>query len=101
LDWQATDQLSLQANVVWYGKQVSPTLIRATNTPIDGDNLSPYALLGLSGGYQFSESLSGRVGVSNLFDKRLYREGNAESGAGAATYNEPGRAFYASITTRF
>jgi ferric enterobactin receptor len=101
LDWQATDRLSLQANAVWYGKQTSPTLTRATNTPIEGNSLSPYALFGVSGGYQFSEHLSGRLGVSNLFDKRLYREGNAESGAGAATYNEPGRALYASLTTRF
>lgn len=101
LDWQATDRLSLQANVVWYGKQESPTLIRATNTQIEGDNLAPYALFGASAGYRFTDHLSVRAGVSNLFDKRLYREGNAESGAGAATYNEPGRAFFASLTTSF
>ena len=101
LDWQTTDRLSLQANVVWYGKQESPTLTRATNTRIDGNSLSPYALFGISGGYRFNENLSARLGVSNLFDKRLYREGNAESGAGAATYNEPGRALYASLTTSF
>ncbi|OKO44017.1 hypothetical protein AM469_000960, partial [Pseudomonas aeruginosa] len=38
--------------------------------------------------------------VSNLFDKRLYRQGNSFD-AGAATYNEPGRAYYVSMTTSF
>ena len=46
------------------------------------------------------------AGVENLFDKRLYREGNAQGvnnieGAGAATYNEPGRTLYTSLTASF
>ena len=40
------------------------------------------------------------IGINNLFDKRVYREG-AGTTAGASTYNEPGRAFYASVTTSF
>ena len=46
------------------------------------------------------------AGVDNLFDKRLFRAGNAQGvvgidGAGAATYNEPGRTFYTSLTASF
>ena len=48
-------------------------------------------------------------GINNLFDKRLYRMGNAIGvnrprtiyGAGAATYNEPGRSFYVGLSARF
>ena len=44
--------------------------------------------------------------MDNLFDKRLFRRGNAIGvnnprtiyGAGAATYNEPGRTFYVTLT---
>jgi ferric enterobactin receptor len=52
------------------------------------------------------------AGISNLFDKRQFRAGNAVSvsstavygtsgGAGAATYNEPGRTLYMSVTSSF
>lgn len=103
LDWFYTDQLSFQANVTYYGKQEAPTLNLRTGVENTGDGLqsvSPYALVGLSTGYKVNKNLQFRVGVSNLFDKRLYREGNGSS-AGAATYNEPGRAYYATVTASF
>ena len=56
--------------------------------------------MGLSSGYEFNKNLSVRVGINNLLDKRLSRKGNAED-AGAQTYNEPGRAYFASVTTSF
>jgi len=68
--------------------------------------LSPYALTGISGTYALSKNLSLAAGIDNLFDKRLYREGNAQGvtnieGAGAATYNESGRTLYTSLTASF
>ncbi|WP_241190870.1 TonB-dependent receptor, partial [Klebsiella michiganensis] len=36
------------------------------------------------------------AGISNLFDKQIYRENE-----GASTYNEPGRAYYAGVTISF
>ncbi|MOA42002.1 Ferric enterobactin receptor precursor [compost metagenome] len=63
-------------------------------------DVAPYGLVGISSGYEFNKHLSVRVGVNNLFDKRLYREGNSDE-AGALTYNEAGRAYYASFTTSF
>ncbi|EPG9261250.1 TonB-dependent receptor, partial [Acinetobacter baumannii] len=41
--------------------------------------------------------ISTRVGVSNLFDKQILRDSNSIS----QTYNEPGRAYYASLKYSF
>ncbi|TBU76448.1 TonB-dependent siderophore receptor [Pseudomonas daroniae] len=112
LDWQATEKLSLQASTVYYGKQ-QPKKLTYQGLPATGSEtreISPYAIAGVSGTYAFSDHLSLTAGVSNLFDKRLYREGNSQStgdspnviyGAGAHTYNEPGRTFYTSVSTSF
>ncbi|QLF93207.1 TonB-dependent siderophore receptor [Pseudomonas sp. ABC1] len=102
LDWQVSDPLSLQATVTWYGRQ-EPGRYSYQGAVLTGDarrSVSPYALVGLSGSYELTKHLSIGAGVSNLFDKRLYREGNAVA-AGAYTYNEPGRTFYTSISTSF
>lgn len=103
LDWFATEKLSFQANLTYYGKQEAPTLNPRRGETITGQGLqsvSPYTLVGLSTGYELNKNLRLRVGVSNLLDKKLYREGNAGE-AGAATYNEPGRAYYATVTASF
>ncbi len=108
LDWQTTDDLSLQASVAWYGKQTPKKYDYQGNrvTGSANDQLSPYALVGLSGTYAFTKNLSLTTGIDNLLDKRLYRAGNAQAvngidGAGAATYNEPGRTLYTSLTASF
>ena len=108
LDWQATDALSLQASVAWYGKQ-KPKKYDYHGDRVTGsanNQLSPYAIAGLSGTYVFTKNLSFTAGVDNVLDKRLFREGNAQGvngieGAGAATYNEPGRTLYTSLTASF
>ena len=72
----------------------------------EAQGLSPYALVGLGGNYAVSRNLKAGLGVDNIFDKRLFRRGNAVGvnnprtiyGAGAATYNEPGRTFYVTLT---
>ncbi|MFT0868358.1 TonB-dependent siderophore receptor [Pseudomonas sp. CAM1A] len=108
LDWQATDDLSLQLSVAWYGKQTPKKYDyqgkRVTGTA--NDQVAPYALVGASGTYALTKNLSLTAGIDNLFDKRLYRAGNAQAvngieGAGAATYNEPGRTLYTSLTASF
>lgn len=114
IDWQANDQLSLNTHVTWYGKQV-PNELDFQGNKMEGEEqtqLSPYALFGLGGRYQLNDALSFNAGIKNLFDKRLYRKGNAVGvndtdgsrtiyGAGAATYNEPGRSYFASATYSF
>ena len=51
------------------------------------------------------------AGVDNVFDKRIFRRGNAIGvnmdnanyihGAGAYTYNQPGRTFFMEVTSSF
>ncbi len=114
LDWRINDRAGILATVTWYGKQ-EPMKYDYKGDPVKGTSthsLSPYAIAGLSGRYAFTKDLRLTAGISNLFDKRLFREGNAVSvssapvygtggGAGAATYNEPGRTFYLSLTASF
>ena len=45
---------------------------------------------GLSAGYNWKDTISIRVGVSNLFGKRIYRS-SSSTNYNAHTYNEPGR----------
>ena len=103
LDWQATEQLNLVFSGTFYGVQKPRDRAFSTNAATAGATLKerdPYNVWGLSATYAVNRHLRVGAGVSNLFDKRLYREG-AGSSQGANTYNEPGRAFFASVTTSF
>jgi ferric enterobactin receptor len=108
LDWQATQDLSLQTSVAWYGKQ-KPKKYDYHGDRVTGSSnneLSPYALVGVSGTYAITRNLSLTTGIENVFDKRHFRAGNAQGvtnieGAGAETYNESGRTLYTSLTASF
>lgn len=103
LDWAATEKLSLQVSGTYYGTQESPSYNARRNVAIDTQaqkDIDPYGLMGVSAGYAFNKQYSVRMGINNLFDKRIYREGNATE-AGANTYNEAGRAYFASVTASF
>jgi len=52
--------------------------------------------VGIGSNYQLTKNLRLNAGISNLFDKQIYREND-----GASTYNEPGRAYYAGVTLSF
>ncbi|PWC21727.1 TonB-dependent siderophore receptor [Brenneria roseae subsp. roseae] len=123
VSWQATDSLSFLADMTWYGRQKpkkynykgEATSSLPLTAEYDRHEVSPYAVFGLSGTYDVNKYASVTVGVDNLLDKRQFRAGNAQSltnttatgtavtayGAGAATYNEPGRTFFVSLNTRF
>lgn len=103
LDWQATEQLSLQLAGTYYGKQQSPTFNYRTAQAYDAQaqkDVDPYGLVDVSAGYQFNASYSLRVGINNLFDKQILRGGNAAT-SGANTYNQPGRAAFVSMSAAF
>lgn len=120
LSWQATEDLSFLGKMTWYGRQ-KPKKLNYQGTPVasipqsaayDTNEVSPYAVFGLSSTYKVNKNLSVTGGVDNLLDKRQFRKGNAQSllndakevssyGAGAATFNEPGRTFYVSVNTSF
>jgi ferric enterobactin receptor len=103
LDWQPTDALSFVVTGTFYGKQKPRTTAASTNAVATGTALETrpaYQLWGISASYAFNKNLRARLGIDNLFDKRLHREGNGSS-AGANTYNEPGRLYYLTLTTSF
>ncbi len=114
LSWQATQDLSMQTTATWYGRQ-KPKKYNYKGEPVTGPEtreVSPYAIFGLSGTYAFTKNVSMTAGIENLFDKRQFRAGNAQTtgnaatgaymyGAGAATFNEPGRTYFMSVNTQF
>lgn len=114
LAWQAMQDLSLQTTLTWYGRQ-TPKKYNYKGEAVTGTELSevsPYSVIGLSGTYDVNKYASVTLGIDNLFDKRHFREGNAQTtgssttnaymyGAGANTYNESGRTFYMSLNTHF
>ena len=104
LDWQVTQALALTLTGTYYGKQeprqFNPLRDASVTAPNELRTVDPYHVWGIGGTYEVTRNLSLGAGVSNLFDKRIYREG-AGTSSGASTYNEPGRAVYASVTASF
>ncbi|WP_027348811.1 FepA family TonB-dependent siderophore receptor [Halotalea alkalilenta] len=102
LDWQATDQLFLAATVTHYGKQ-EPRHRTSSGSDATGATLSKrgsYTLFGLNASYEVNDNLSLSAGIDNLFDKQIYRQ-SSQGQTGANSYNEPGRAYWVSMTSRF
>ena len=99
LPW--VDGLALLGGVQYSGKKYA--------SQVGTVQADAYAIFNI--GSRYSTRIEGydtvfRLTVDNLFDKRLFREGNAQgvaniAGAGAATYNEPGRTLYTSLTASF
>ncbi|MCD9028296.1 FepA family TonB-dependent siderophore receptor [Luteimonas sp. BDR2-5] len=113
LDWQAGDRFSLLAKATFYGEQ-KPQKFDYHGDPVSGsaaDRMPGYALVGLSGRYRITDTVNLVLGVDNLLDKRIFRRGNASGvnlgtpneieGAGAYTYNEPGRAYFVAVNIGF
>lgn len=112
LSWQVYDDVSVQSTFTWYGKQ-EPKKYNYKGEPVTGsekNEVSPYSILGLSATWDVTKYVSLTGGVDNVFDKRHWRAGNAQTtggttgymyGAGAETYNESGRTWYMGINTHF
>ena len=102
LDWTVTEQLDLSLNLTHYGEQ-EPRSLTGTGASASTaalEHRGAYTLFGTTANYRLDKTWSLTAGISNLFDRRLFREDNS-GGAGAATYNEPGRAYFASVTADF
>ncbi|MFB9968921.1 FepA family TonB-dependent siderophore receptor [Pseudoroseomonas cervicalis] len=102
LDWQAREDLSFRLGVTHYGRQEART-VSITGFANSGNELlerKPYSVVDLSATYEITPNTRFTAGILNLFDKQLFREA-VSSGAGANTYNEPGRAYFASLTASF
>lgn len=115
LDKRWDDKWSMQVSATLYGEQ-KPMKYDFKGNPVSGtsaNSVAPYAVANWSSTYAHTKQTRFTVGINNLFDKRQFREGNAVSvvvagvatstaqGAGAATYNEPGRTLYVSVTSSF
>lgn len=101
VDWQINDRFSINFIMTHYGHQdpreYAVNRVEVSNG-INGDKLGGYTLFGASMRYDFSKTAWAKVGVSNLFDKEIKR---SSDGNDANSYNEPGRAFYASFSAAF
>jgi ferric enterobactin receptor len=120
LDWQVNDKLGTLFSVTWYGQQ-KPMKYDYKGDRVQGtsaNTVSPYAIASFSSTYTVDKHLKLTAGINNLFDKRQFRAGNSVGvtrgtlpdgttgdttalGAGAYTYNEPGRTLYVSLTSSF
>lgn len=103
LDWRATEKLSFQVAGTYYGKQKSPSFNDRTQQNFSEQaqqDVKAYGLLDLSTGYKINASYDVRLGINNVFDKQIYRGGNAST-SGANTYNQPGRALFAALNLSF
>ena len=102
LTWYPLAQWNIQGSVTYYGR-IKPMRYGVKGQLLTGDATTErgsYALVGLSTTYRVNDKLHFTAGVSNLFDKQLYRRGNSSS-SGAETFNEPGRAFFISMRKSF
>lgn len=98
LDWQVNGALSANVNWTLYGRQKPRQYaeIRNETGTLATTEVGAYSIVGIGTQYQLNRDIRLNAGISNLFDKQLYREN-----AGASTYNEPGRAYYAGVTLSF
>ncbi|EPJ6757547.1 hypothetical protein NES66_001941, partial [Acinetobacter baumannii] len=106
-DYDITDQLDVNFVFTQYGRQKSRQFAEnrlesgigsgGANSALKPSTVKSYSTAGINVGYKFSDQISTRVGVSNLFDKQILRDSNSIS----QTYNEPGRAYYASLKYYF
>ncbi len=103
LDWQPTQAWSFLLTGTFYGRQESATQSSTSGGAISRDTRGAYDIWGASARYRIAPKVSLGFGVNNLLDKRLFREGTSNTGgaAGADTYNEPGRAYYATLNFGF
>ena len=98
LDYQVTEKLSTNLNWTLYGRQKprQHAETRSEARSLSNKVVGAYSVVGVGANYDVVKNVRLKAGVSNLFDKHIYREN-----AGASTYNEAGRAYYAGMTLSF
>lgn len=110
LSWTPNERLDANLTFTHYGRTKPRGVAinrlerdgnpRAGITPLTSEHnqtqVGSYGIWGINAGYNWNKRVAVRGGISNLFDKKLYR-----TTAGAQTYNEHGRAFYGSLKVSF
>lgn len=95
-NYDITDQFDVNFVYTQYGRQKPRQFAETRNTTMNTRSVPSYGIAGINVGYKFTDQFSGRLGVSNLFDEQLVRNNDLNQ-----TYNEPGRAYYASLKYAF
>lgn len=110
LSWTPNERFDANLTFTYYGRTKPRGVAinrlerdgnpRAGITPLTSERnqtqVGSYGIWGINAGYNWNKRVAVRGGISNLFDKKLYR-----TTAGAQTYNEHGRAFYGSLKVSF
>lgn len=102
LGYDLNDRWDINATYTHYGRQKARQFAESNieNVSKDGllhnQNMKGYGIFSVNTGYQFNDSLSGRLGVNNLFDKQKLRDNTI-----GQTYNEAGRSYFASLKYDF
>lgn len=98
-NYDITDAWDVNFVYTQYGRQ-KPRQYKETSLEdkqgIITESVKSYGLAGINTGYKFNNNFSGRIGISNLFDEQKLRDNTVNQ-----TYNEPGRAYYASLKYEF
>ncbi|MBJ9985412.1 TonB-dependent siderophore receptor [Acinetobacter sp. S40] len=95
-NYDITDQFDVNFVYTQYGRQRPRQFAETRNTSMNTTSVKSYGIAGINAGYKFTDQFSGRIGISNLFDEQLLRDNDVNQ-----TYNEPGRAYYASLKYQF
>ena len=106
LAWTPNERFDANLTFTHYGR-TKPRSVAVNDIELHGQGniaklsdsqaqVASYDIWGINAGYNWNKRVAVRGGISNLFDKKLYRTGN-----GAQTYNEHGRAFYGSLKVSF
>jgi ferric enterobactin receptor len=98
-NYDITDAWDVNFVYTQYGRQ-KPRQYKETSLEdkqgIITESVKSYGLAGINTSYKFNDNFSGRIGISNLFDEQKLRDNTVNQ-----TYNEPGRAYYASLKYEF
>ena len=107
LDYDITDKLDVNFVYTQYGRQNSRRYAEnrieagigsgGAADAIQPSSVKSYSIAGINLGYKWNNNLSTRFGISNLFDEQKLRDSESNS----QTYNEPGRAYFATVKYDF
>ena len=99
LAWTPTEKWDANLTFTQYGR-IKPRTVAVNRTEnsngLSSNEVGSYGLWGINAGHQFNKHPSARAGISNIFDKKIYRTAD-----GAQTFNQHGRAFYGSLKVGF
>ena len=98
-NYKITDKADVNFVYTQYGRQKPRQYVETNIDNTAGlvtESIKSYGIAGINMGYKFTDQFSGRVGVSNVFDEEKLRDLSVSQ-----SYNEPGRAYYASLKYQF